>query len=69
MSGPAPSPLNPLGTKGVGEAGIIGTLPAIVNAAIGALAPLDVRRLDPPLHVEKIWRVLQAACNGTAGGA
>jgi carbon-monoxide dehydrogenase large subunit len=54
-----PSPLNPLGAKGVGEAGIIGTPPAIVNAVIDALAPLGVRHLDPPLHAEKIWRVLQ----------
>jgi carbon-monoxide dehydrogenase large subunit len=53
-----PSPLNPLGAKGMGEAGIIGTPPAIVNAAIDALAPLGVRHLDPPLHAEKIWRLL-----------
>jgi carbon-monoxide dehydrogenase large subunit len=64
-----PSPLNPLGARGVGEAGIIGTPPAIVNAAIDALAPLDARRLDPPLHAEKVWRVLQAVRGGTAGGA
>lgn len=56
-----PSPLNPLGAKGMGEAGIIGTPPAIINAAIDALAPLGVRHLDPPLHAEKIWRVLQDA--------
>ncbi|MCC7370540.1 MAG: xanthine dehydrogenase family protein [Chloroflexi bacterium] len=56
-----PSPLNPLGAKGMGEAGIIGTPPAIVNAAIDALAPLGVRHLDPPLHHEKIWRILRDA--------
>jgi carbon-monoxide dehydrogenase large subunit len=56
-----PSPLNPLGAKGVGEAGIIGTPPAIINAAIDALAPLGVRHLDPPLHHEKIWRILRDA--------
>jgi carbon-monoxide dehydrogenase large subunit len=54
-----PSPLNPLGAKGMGEAGIIGTPPAIVNAVIDALAPLGVRHLDPPLHAEKIWRILR----------
>ncbi|MGE3908579.1 MAG: xanthine dehydrogenase family protein molybdopterin-binding subunit [Chloroflexota bacterium] len=54
-----PSPLNPLGAKGMGEAGIIGTPPAIINAAIDALAPLGVRHLDPPLHSEKIWRILR----------
>ncbi|MCC6176926.1 MAG: xanthine dehydrogenase family protein molybdopterin-binding subunit [Chloroflexi bacterium] len=56
-----PSPLNPLGAKGMGEAGIIGTPPAIVNAAIDALAPLGVRHLDLPLHSEKIWRLLRDA--------
>ena len=56
-----PSPLNPLGAKGMGEAGIIGTPPAIINAAIDALAPLGVRHLDPPLHAEKIWRILRDA--------
>jgi len=56
-----PSPLNPLGAKGMGEAGIIGTPPAIINAAIDALSPLGVRHLDPPLHAEKIWRLLHAA--------
>jgi carbon-monoxide dehydrogenase large subunit len=45
----------------MGEAGIIGTPPAIVNAAIDALAPLGIRHLDPPLHAEKIWRLLQRA--------
>ena len=53
-----PSPLNPLGAKGMGEAGIIGTPPAIVNGAIDALAPLGIRHLDPPLYAEKIWRLL-----------
>jgi carbon-monoxide dehydrogenase large subunit len=56
-----PSPLNPLGAKGMGEAGIIGTPPAIVNAAIDALASLGVRHLDPPLHAEKIWRLLMSS--------
>jgi carbon-monoxide dehydrogenase large subunit len=55
-----PSPLNPLGAKGIGEAGIIGTPPAIVNAAIDALAPLGIHHLDPPLHPEKLWRLLRS---------
>jgi carbon-monoxide dehydrogenase large subunit len=59
-----PSPLNPLGAKGMGEAGIIGTPPAIVNAAIDALAPLGVRHLDPPLQAEKIWRLLRSQKSG-----
>jgi len=59
-----PSPLNPLGAKGMGEAGIIGTPPAIVNAAIDALSPLGIRHLDPPLHAEKIWRLLRSQESG-----
>jgi carbon-monoxide dehydrogenase large subunit len=55
-----PSPVNPLGVKGVGEAGTIACSPAVVNAVVDALAPLGVRHLDMPLKPEKIWRVLQA---------
>jgi carbon-monoxide dehydrogenase large subunit len=54
-----PGPHNPLGAKGAGEAGVIGTPPAIVNAVVDALAPYGVRHIDPPLHPEKIWRLLQ----------
>src|SRR3989441_1564443 len=50
------SPSNPLGIKGVGEAGTIGATPAIANAVIDALAPLGVRHLDLPLTPEKVWR-------------
>jgi carbon-monoxide dehydrogenase large subunit len=56
-----PSPVNPLGVKGVGEAGTIGCSPAIVNSVVDALSPLGVRHLDMPLTPEKIWRVLQGA--------
>lgn len=38
----------------------IGTPPAIVNSAIDALSPLEIRHLDPPLHAEKIWRLLRS---------
>jgi aerobic carbon-monoxide dehydrogenase large subunit len=54
-----PSPVNPLGVKGVGEAGTIACSPAVVNAVVDALAPLGVRHLDMPLKSEKIWRILQ----------
>jgi carbon-monoxide dehydrogenase large subunit len=47
-----PSPSNPLGVKGVGEAGTIGATPAIVNAVMDALAPLGIRHLDLPLTPE-----------------
>jgi carbon-monoxide dehydrogenase large subunit len=53
-----PSPLNPLGTKGVGESGTIGAPPAVVNAVVDALAPLGVRHIDLPLASEKLWRIL-----------
>ncbi len=51
-----PSPVNPLGVKGVGEAGTIGSTPAIVNAVVDALAPFGVRHIDMPLKTEKIWQ-------------
>ncbi len=53
-----PSPRNPLGAKGVGEAGTIGSTPAIVNAVIDALTPFGVRHLDMPLTPAKIWAAL-----------
>jgi len=54
-----PSPVNPLGVKGVGEAGTIGATPAIANAVIDALAPLGVVHLDLPMTPERIWRAMQ----------
>jgi carbon-monoxide dehydrogenase large subunit len=56
-----PSPSNPLGIKGVGEAGTIGATPAIANAVIDALSPFGIRHLDLPLTPEKIWRAIQRA--------
>jgi carbon-monoxide dehydrogenase large subunit len=54
-----PSPVNPLGVKGVGEAGTIGASPAVVNSVVDALSPLGVKHLDMPLTPEKLWKVLQ----------
>jgi carbon-monoxide dehydrogenase large subunit len=54
-----PTPENPLGAKGIGEAGTIGSAPAIVNAVIDALAPYGVRDLDMPLTPEKIWSAIR----------
>src|SRR5581483_4648822 len=56
-----PSPRTPLGLKGVGEAGTIGSVPAIVNAVMDALAPLGIRHLDVPLTPAKIWKAIQEA--------
>jgi carbon-monoxide dehydrogenase large subunit len=53
-----PSPFNPLGAKGIGEGGAIGTLAAIGNAVADALAPFGVRHLDPPYTEERVWRAL-----------
>jgi carbon-monoxide dehydrogenase large subunit len=53
-----PSPLNPLGVKGVGEAGTVGAPPAIANAVVDALAPLGIAHIDMPFTPEKIWRAI-----------
>lgn len=55
-----PSPVNPLGAKGVGEAGTIGASPAIVNSVVDALRPLGVKHIDMPLTPEKIWKLIGA---------
>ena len=55
-----PSPVNPLGVKGVGEAGTIGCSPAVVNSVVDALSHLGVRHIDMPLSPEKIWKLIQA---------
>ena len=54
-----PSPVNPLGVKGVGEAGTIGATPAIVNAVVDALSPFGVRHIDMPMKPETVWRLIQ----------
>ncbi len=54
-----PSPVQPLGVKGVGEAGTIGCSPAVVNSVVDALSPLGVRHIDMPLTPEKIWTLIQ----------
>ncbi|MER3426952.1 MAG: carbon monoxide dehydrogenase [Pyrinomonas sp.] len=54
-----PTDVNPLGIKGVGEAGTIGATPAIVNAIVDALAPFGIRHLDMPIKPETIWRIVR----------
>lgn len=56
-----PSPSNPMGVKGVGEAATIGATPAIANAVIDALSPLGIRHLDLPLTPERVWRAIREA--------
>ena len=54
----SPSPLNPLGAKGIGEGGAIGTPPAVGNAVADALGGV---RVDPPFTDAKLWRALREA--------
>ncbi len=61
-----PSPVNPLGVKGVGEAGTIGCSPAVVNSVVDALSPLGVRHIDMPLTPEKIWKLIATNQGGRA---
>jgi len=56
-----PTPFNPLGAKGVGEAGTNGCPPAIANAVIDALSPLRIRHLDLPYSPDRVWQAIQAA--------
>jgi carbon-monoxide dehydrogenase large subunit len=56
-----PTPFNPMGAKGIGEAATIGSTPAIVNAVVDALRPFGMRHLDMPLKAERVWRALQQA--------
>jgi carbon-monoxide dehydrogenase large subunit len=62
-----PSPVNPLGVKGVGEAGTIGCSPCVVNSVVDALSPLGVKHIDMPMTPEKLWKLINAA--PAAGGA
>ena len=56
-----PCTTNPLGTKGCGEAGAIGSPPAVINAVLDALAPLGVKDLDMPATPHRVWQAIQAA--------
>jgi carbon-monoxide dehydrogenase large subunit len=56
---PVPTKTNPLGTKGAGEAGCVGALPAVVNAVVNALEEFGVRHIEMPATSERIWRAMQ----------
>jgi carbon-monoxide dehydrogenase large subunit len=62
-----PSPVNPLGTKGVGEAGTIASPAAVANAVMDALRPFGIAHLDMPLTAPKVWQAIQAARAANAG--
>jgi aerobic carbon-monoxide dehydrogenase large subunit len=56
-----PTTYNPLGAKGIGEAGTIGATPAVQNAIIDAVSHLGVRHIDMPATSRRVWQALQAA--------
>jgi len=56
-----PTPVNPLGAKGIGESGTIGATPAVQNAVVDALRELGVRHVEMPLSAERVWRAIAAA--------
>ncbi|HZP74674.1 MAG TPA: xanthine dehydrogenase family protein molybdopterin-binding subunit [Pseudolabrys sp.] len=58
-SNPVPTKTNPLGTKGAGEAGCVGAMPAVANALVNALAEFGVRHMEMPATPERIWRAMQ----------
>jgi len=54
-----PCPHNPLGVKGIGEAGTIGSTPAVVNAVVDALSDYGVKDLQMPLLPQRVWAAMQ----------
>ncbi|MSP44759.1 MAG: xanthine dehydrogenase family protein molybdopterin-binding subunit [Xanthobacteraceae bacterium] len=58
---PVPTPTNPLGVKGAGEAGTVGSLSAGVNAIVDALSHLGIRHIDTPCTPYRVWRAIQGA--------
>jgi aerobic carbon-monoxide dehydrogenase large subunit len=65
LTSETPTDSNPLGVKGIGEAGTIGATPAVQNAVIDALSHLGVRHIDMPTTPERVWTAIQnAAANG-----
>jgi len=59
-----PSPTNPLGVKGLGEAGCVAAPPAIVGAVCDALSPFGIGHIDMPLTPPKVWRAIRDAREG-----
>ncbi len=63
-----PTTYNPMGVKGIGEAGSIGATPAVQNAVIDAVAHLGVRHIDMPTSPRTVWRALRDASDGEGSG-
>jgi carbon-monoxide dehydrogenase large subunit len=64
-----PTSYNPLGAKGIGEAGTIGATPAVQNAIVDALGHLGVRHIDMPASPQRVWQALQSASESAAAGS
>ena len=60
-SNPVPTPMNPLGIKGAGEAGTVGAMPCLVNAIVDALSPLGITTIDMPATPQRIWQTIKDA--------
>jgi carbon-monoxide dehydrogenase large subunit len=60
-----PTPVNPLGVKGIGESGTIGATPAVHNAVLDALAVFGIRHIDMPVNGERVWQALQTEAPAT----
>ena len=59
-----PTPVNPLGAKGIGESGTIGATPAVQNAVIDALSHLGVQHIDMPVNGLAVWQAIREASSG-----
>lgn len=59
-----PTPLNPLGAKGIGESASVGSTPAVQNAVVDAVSHLGVRHIDMPCTPDRVWRAIEAARRG-----
>ena len=60
-SNPVPTPTNPLGVKGAGEAGAVGAMPAVANALVDALSEFGIRHIEMPATPERVWRAINEA--------
>ena len=65
----SPSPTNPMGVKGIGEAGTIAATPAVINAIVDALRPLGVTDVEMPASPQTVWRAIEAARARAGAGA
>jgi carbon-monoxide dehydrogenase large subunit len=63
-SNPVPTPRNPLGVKGAGEAGTVGAMPCVMAAILDALAPLGITEFAMPASPERVWRAIREAKKG-----